>query len=77
MIRAVVEHLKKNSLQDKTLRINAYMKNCDPFVFGPLFAMDNKYGLSCFKLKSSSERLQVQSLIKQRDLIQKGHDRAK
>ena len=25
-----------------------YIKNCDPLVFGPLLAMDNSIGLSCF-----------------------------
>ncbi len=30
------------------------MKNCEPFVFGPELAIDNKNGTSCFKRKFSS-----------------------
>jgi hypothetical protein len=30
------------------------MKNCEPFVFGPEFAIDNRNGTSCFKRKFSS-----------------------
>ena len=32
-----------------------YMKNCEPFVLGPLFAIDSKNGLSCLSLRFSSE----------------------
>lgn len=35
------------------------MKNWEPFVFGPRFAMDNKNGLSCLALKHSSVGEQV------------------
>ena len=30
------------------------MKNCEPFVLGPAFAMDRRNGLSCLSLKFSS-----------------------
>ena len=30
------------------------IKNCDPFVFGPAFAIDNKPGFECFNSKFSS-----------------------
>jgi len=29
---------------------HALMKNCEPFVLGPAFAMESMPGLSCFKL---------------------------
>lgn len=35
------------------------IKNCDPFVFGPLFAMERMPGPSCFSLKFSSAVLQT------------------
>ena len=32
------------------------MKNCEPFVFGPLLAMERRYGCSCLSWKFSSTR---------------------
>ena len=32
------------------------MKNCEPFVFFPRFAMESRNGLSCFRVKASSAR---------------------
>ena len=36
-----------------------YIKNCDPLVFGPLLAMDNSIGLSCFSWKPSSVKVNI------------------
>lgn len=33
----------------------AYIKNCDPLVFGPRLAIESKYGRSCFIWKFSSK----------------------
>lgn len=35
-----------------------HIKNCDPFVFFPRLAIDNRNGLSCFNVKFSSENEQ-------------------
>jgi len=32
------------------------MKNCEPLVFGPLLAMERRYGCSCLSWKFSSTR---------------------
>lgn len=40
-----------------------YIKNCDPLVFGPLLAMDNSIGLSCFSWKHSSVILNIQKIM--------------
>jgi len=42
-----------------------YIKNCDPFVFGPLLAMDNSIGLSCFSWKPSSVKVNIFQKIMQ------------
>jgi hypothetical protein len=41
-----------DSIQLKVLPV--VMKNCEPLVFGPAFAMLNKKGTVCFSLKFSS-----------------------
>ena len=46
----------KNFTKDNVAAVNhevftVVMKNWDPFVFGPEFAMDNTYGPVCFNLK--------------------------
>lgn len=35
---------------------STYMKNWEPFVLGPLLAIDSRNGLSCLTVKSSSAR---------------------
>ena len=43
----------KNNIKNT---IFTYIKNCDPFVLGPLLAIDNKYGRSCLSSKFSSKK---------------------
>lgn len=44
----------KESAEELTVS-GSYMKNCDPLVFLPRLAMDNRKGFSCFSVNSSSE----------------------
>lgn len=37
--------------------ISTYIKNCEPLVSLPRFAIDNKNGLSCFIIKLSSTKI--------------------
>lgn len=43
--------------------MNTYIKNCEPFVSLPRFAIDNKNDLLCFKIKFSSEKYYCKSHI--------------
>ena len=45
--------------------LDTYMKNCEPFVFGPLLAMERRYGCSCLSWKfSSTHQKNKKGLIK-------------
>lgn len=39
------------------LELPTYIKNCEPFVFLPRFAMDSRKGRSCFFSKLSSAKI--------------------
>ena len=44
------------SSQDVTTVVT---KNCEPLVLAPAFAMERRYGLSCFNLKFSSVQCEL------------------
>ena len=48
---------KTTCLPSSQLVITVVMKNWEPLVFGPAFAMDRRSGLSCLSLKFSSLNL--------------------
>ena len=45
-----------NQHPSRSMTLDTYMKNCEPFVFGPLLAMERRYGCSCLSWKFSSTR---------------------
>ena len=44
-----------NECRKETIISRAYIKNCDPFVLGPLFAIESRNGCWCFSWNCSSE----------------------
>lgn len=54
--------MKKLALVETTLQfdpLKTYMKNCDPFVFFPLLAIDSINGSVCFMSNDSSRKNKI------------------